>query len=100
MMVGTKKGLKVKDFGKFNAQDNSKPFTFKGQVKTSKGAWEHAEWNQDGNCTTHEGDDFFIGRTKHPVMISKIPQNSKMHKGFSGIGCGVAGNWEDGARRF
>ena len=80
-MVGTKKGLKVKDFGKFNAQDNLDPFTFKGQVEVEKGKWEHAEWLQDGSCKTHEGDDFFIGRTKHiPTTHDDIFNMSKDEK--------------------
>lgn len=80
MMVKTKGGLKIKDFGKFHSQDPV-PHTFRGKVKVEKDNWVDAEWDQEGNCINMKGDEFFIGRTKHiPTTKDEIIHMSREEK--------------------
>lgn len=79
MMIATKSGLKIKDFGKFEPQ-NIESHTFKGKVQVND-SWVDAEWNQDGNCINMKGDEFFIGATKHiPTTIDEVSSMSSDEK--------------------
>jgi len=85
-MISTKGGLKIKNFGVFSSQQALEPLSFRGEVEATKDNWEAAAWGQDGKCTTHSGDEFFIGETKHTPTteedVNKMTNDEKLERAF------------------